>query len=331
MFQFRPSPCAFGARSREYLTASLSRQAKRPRLIPARRGEQGSDSRPRVNDGFGSTRQGIALERPAAVSATAIHHMTMSSQLELDLNIGTGLNVMDIHKLAKKYQRVSMPHARRLEKVQRLGEQSWWFGQGAAYRAAKRTIDLAGALILLLLLCPLMAVVAALIKLTDRGPVLFWQRRVGLRGELFGFPKFRSMVVEAEHLTKELMEQNHHGNSITFKMKDDPRITWIGKFIRRFSIDEVPQLWCVLLGHMSLVGPRPALPREVANYSQLHRRRLDVRPGLTCIWQVNGRADVPFEGQVEMDIDYVESHGFWLDMRLLLATVPTVLSGRGAY
>jgi lipopolysaccharide/colanic/teichoic acid biosynthesis glycosyltransferase len=108
-------------------------------------------------------------------------------------------------------------------------------------------------------------------------------------------------------------------------------VTWIGRFIRRFSLDEFPQLWCVLTGEMSLVGPRPALPREVDNYTQSDRRRLGVRPGLTCIWQVSGRADVPFEGQVQMDIEYVESHNFWLDLKLVASTVPAVLSGRGAY
>ena len=257
--------------------------------------------------------------------------MTMLSNEALGLRIDAGPDLLYVLRLAKEYQRVSMPHTRGFERMQRLSEKTWWFAQELVYRAAKRAMDITGSGLLLLILSPLMIFVAAAIMLTDGGPALFWQRRVGLRGRVFDFPKFRSMVVEAEKMTKDLIEQNHHGNSITFKMKDDPRITWIGKFIRRFSIDEVPQLWCVLMGDMSLVGPRPALPREVDHYSQPHRRRLEVQPGLTCIWQVSGRADVPFEQQVEMDIDYVEAHGFWLDLRLLLATVPTVLSGRGAY
>jgi lipopolysaccharide/colanic/teichoic acid biosynthesis glycosyltransferase len=128
-----------------------------------------------------------------------------------------------------------------------------------------------------------------------------------------------------------LKGHNHHGDSITFKIKLDPRVTWIGSLIRRFSLDELPQLWCVLRGQMSLVGPRPALVREVENYTQAHRRRLGVCPGLTCIWQVSGRGDVPFEKQVEMDVEYVENHSFWLDVKLVASTVPAVLSGRGAY
>ena len=148
---------------------------------------------------------------------------------------------------------------------------------------------------------------------------------------MFDFPKFRSMIVGAERVVETLAEQNHHGDSITFKIKRDPRVTRVGRLIRRFSLDEFPQLWCVLTGEMSLVGPRPALPKEVDNYTQEHRRRLEVRPGLTCIWQVSGRADVPFERQVEMDVEYVERHNFWLDIRLVASTVPAVITGRGAY
>ena len=127
------------------------------------------------------------------------------------------------------------------------------------------------------------------------------------------------------------MEQNEHGQSVTFKMKKDPRITWIGRIIRRTSIDELPQLWCVLKGDMSLVGPRPPVPREVALYTLQDRRRLDVIPGLTCIWQVEGRGDIPFDEQVQMDMAYIESQSFWFDIKLLLKTVPAVLTGKGAY
>jgi lipopolysaccharide/colanic/teichoic acid biosynthesis glycosyltransferase len=114
-------------------------------------------------------------------------------------------------------------------------------------------------------------------------------------------------------------------------MKDDPRITWIGKIIRKFSIDELPQLWCVLRGDMSLVGPRPPVPREVALYSLADRRRLEITPGLTCIWQVSGRGDIPFPQQVKLDVDYIESQSFWVDLKLLFLTVPAVLTGKGAY
>jgi lipopolysaccharide/colanic/teichoic acid biosynthesis glycosyltransferase len=184
---------------------------------------------------------------------------------------------------------------------------------------------------LLVCLLPLLLTVALLIKLTDGGPVLFWQRRVGYRGRPFDFPKFRSMVADAEALKRSLLGRNHHGDCVTFKMRNDPRITWVGRIIRKVSVDELPQLWCVLKGDMSLVGPRPPVPEEVARYTVAERRRLEAMPGLTCIWQVSGRGDVPFPKQVQMDVQYVDSQSFWLDILLLFKTVPAVLLGKGAY
>lgn len=207
---------------------------------------------------------------------------------------------------------------------------AWALVVGGA-KAVKRALDIAVAAAMLILLLPLFAAVALMIKLTDRGPVLFWQKRVGRWGREFPFPKFRSMVVNAEKLKDTLLGQNDHGGGVTFKMKKDPRVTWIGRIIRRLSIDELPQLWCVLKGDMSLVGPRPPVPREVALYTLADRRRLDVTPGLTCIWQVSGRGNVPFPRQVELDVQYIESQSVWLDFKLLLKTVPAVLTGRGAY
>ncbi len=198
-------------------------------------------------------------------------------------------------------------------------------------RLLKRMIDLAGACTALLLLSPLFAAVALFIKLTDGGPVLHMQRRVGQWGREFAFPKFRSMVVNAEKIQAGLLQQNQHGAGVTFKMKRDPRVTWIGRIIRKLSIDELPQLWCVVRGEMSLVGPRPPLPREVAQYTLSDRRRLDVVPGLTCIWQVSGRADIPFPQQVALDLRYIESQSVWVDIQLLVKTIPAVLFGRGAY
>lgn len=195
----------------------------------------------------------------------------------------------------------------------------------------KRLLDIVVATLMLILLFPLFLFVALAIKFTDWGPVLFWQDRVGKHGKLFRFPKFRSMVINAEALKDSLLEQNQHGNGVTFKMKRDPRITWIGRFIRRGSIDELPQLWCVLKGEMSLVGPRPPVVREVAHYTLADRRRLDVIPGLTCFWQVQGRSEIPFPQQVELDVDYIESQNLALDIKLLVKTVPAVISGRGAY
>jgi lipopolysaccharide/colanic/teichoic acid biosynthesis glycosyltransferase len=197
--------------------------------------------------------------------------------------------------------------------------------------AVKRGTDVLVSALALFALAPLFLLLAALIKLEDGGPILFWQKRIGQWGCTFQFPKFRSMVVNAEGLKKSLLDENDHGESVTFKMKRDPRITRIGKILRRGSLDELPQLWCVLKGQMSLVGPRPPVPQEVAEYSLEDRRRLDVKPGLTCIWQVNGRGDIPFPEQVSLDVEYIESQDFRLDLKLLLLTIPAVLLGRGAY
>lgn len=196
----------------------------------------------------------------------------------------------------------------------------------------KRTLDLCVTIPALIVLAPLFGAVALMIKLNDRGPALFWQRRVGINGKEFLFPKFRSMSVNAEVVRKALEIQNEHGASgVTFKMKHDPRITAVGRFIRRTSIDELPQLWCVLKGEMSLVGPRPALPQEVSRYTIADRQRLTVVPGLTCIWQVNGRSEVPFPQQVLMDIEYIQKQSLVTDIKLLGETVPAVVKGRGAY
>jgi len=207
---------------------------------------------------------------------------------------------------------------------------AWRLVVGGA-SALKRTVDVVVSAAGLAALAPVFALVAAAIKLTDNGPVLFWQTRVGQWGREFPFPKFRSMCLDAEQKKTALLAANDHGGSVTFKMKRDPRITAVGRIIRKLSIDEMPQLWLVLKGDMSLVGPRPPVPREVAEYTLGDRRRLDAKPGLTCIWQVSGRGDIPFEQQVGLDVDYIESRSLWLDIKLLLQTVPAVLLGRGAY
>lgn len=195
----------------------------------------------------------------------------------------------------------------------------------------KRLIDIFASAVALILLSPVFAAVAVCIKLTDGGPAVYWQTRVGRYGREFPFPKFRSMVLNADQMKDSLMQQNMHKDGVTFKMKDDPRVTWIGKIIRKFSIDELPQLLCVLRGDMSLVGPRPPVPREVALYTLADRRRLEAIPGLTCIWQVSGRGDIPFPQQVKLDVEYIESQSFLLDLKLLFLTVPAVLTGKGAY
>jgi lipopolysaccharide/colanic/teichoic acid biosynthesis glycosyltransferase len=198
---------------------------------------------------------------------------------------------------------------------------------------AKRALDVVVSATVLLLLSPLWLVLALLIR-WDGGPALYWQPRVGRWGREFQFPKFRSMVPQADAMWAKLQaSSSDHGNaqaSITFKQEDDPRITRVGRLLRRTSLDEMPQLWCVLRGDMSLVGPRPALPAEVARYTVEQRRRLEAKPGLTCIWQVSGRSQIPFAGQVAMDLEYIRTRSFWLDIVLLLKTIPAVLFGRGA-
>ncbi len=184
---------------------------------------------------------------------------------------------------------------------------------------------------MIILLSPLFLIICLCIKLTDNGSVFFRQKRVGYNGHAFDFYKFRSMCVNAEALKAELMRQNKHSNSITFKMCRDPRVTWIGRILRKTSLDELPQLWNVLCGEMTLVGPRPAVIPEVQKYTTHERRRLAVAPGLTCIWQVSGRADLDFQQQVALDIRYIRERSLWMDVRLLAMTVPAVLSGKGAY
>ena len=213
------------------------------------------------------------------------------------------------------------------------GHQRWrWRVKTRSLRLVKRALDICLVAPALVLLLPLFALVALAIKLQDRGPVLYWQSRVGQRGREFRYPKFRSMCVNAHEVRSKIEALNQHGSAgVTFKMKRDPRITTVGRFIRRFSIDELPQLWCVLRGDMTLVGPRPPLPSEVRLYTLRDRERLSVEPGLTCIWQVNGRSEIPFDRQVEMDIDYIHQRSLKTDLKLLAKTLPAVVLGRGAY
>ena len=228
-------------------------------------------------------------------------------------------------------RRYSAPGASRGRRLRAIGKRSaWGFVTGFA-RAIKRLLDVAGAIFLMIVLAPFLVLVAILIVVGDPGPVFFRQQRVGRLGRLFGMWKFRSMYIDAEARKVALMAQNEMAGGVTFKMKDDPRVTKVGRFIRRASIDELPQLWNVLVGDMSLVGPRPPVPKEVAEYTLADRRRLEVTPGITCIWQVSGRSSIPFPQQVELDVAYIESQSFWLDVLLLLRTIPAVLFGKGAY
>ena len=194
----------------------------------------------------------------------------------------------------------------------------------------KRASDIVGSAAFLLVFSPLYLVLALLVKLEDRGPVFFSQTRTGRFGEEFRMYKFRSMRLNAEADFGKLLAQNEHADGVTFKMKNDPRITRVGRWLRRFSLDELPQFVNVLKGGMSLVGPRPPTPREVLLYTLADRRRLAVKPGLTCFWQVGGRSNIDFSGQVRLDVQYIESAGFWVDIKILLQTVRAVVAGTGA-
>jgi exopolysaccharide biosynthesis polyprenyl glycosylphosphotransferase len=193
----------------------------------------------------------------------------------------------------------------------------------------KRLFDMLSSLVALIALSPLMISVAIAIKLTSRGAILFKQLRVGQHGKPFHMLKFRSMISNAEELKAKLMAQNEQTGPV-FKMRRDPRITAVGRFIRKFSIDELPQLVNVLRGEMSVVGPRPPVPVEVAKYEAWQRRRLSVRPGLTCVWQVSGRNEISFEEWMYLDMQYIDHWSLGQDFQLILKTLPVVLTGRGA-
>lgn len=202
--------------------------------------------------------------------------------------------------------------------------------KGPIWAFVKRAMDLTGAMVGLVLASPIMLVTAIAVKRCDGGPVIFAQERVGKNGVHFKMYKFRSMYMDAEERLAELQKYNQVDGP-AFKMENDPRVTPVGSFIRKTSIDELPQLWNVLKGEMSIVGPRPPLPREVAQYTDWDWGRLAVKPGLTCYWQVSGRSDVGFEDWMRLDLKYVEEQGFLTDMKILFKTVGVVLRGDGAY
>ena len=193
----------------------------------------------------------------------------------------------------------------------------------------KRLFDLCASGILLILLSPLFLALIIIIR-SDGGPAFYSQTRIGRHGRHFRFWKFRSMVPNADKMKAEIMAQNEMQGGVIFKMKNDPRITPIGRIIRKLSIDELPQLWNVFNGDMSLVGPRPPLPSEVAQYTAAERQRLEAEQGITCLWQVEGRNEIAFDGQVKLDLEYIQNESLWNDIKLLLKTIPAVITGRGA-
>lgn len=230
-----------------------------------------------------------------------------------------------------------------LRRYSRAGQPAWlirlrigtkrlaWVAVVRSAYLLKRALDILLAGPLFILLLPIFGLLVLAIRLESPGPALFKQTRVGRWGKIFTMYKFRSMYMDAEARKAELLAENEMSGGVTFKMQRDPRVTRIGRFIRKASIDELPQLWNVIKGDMSLVGPRPPVPAEVDEYSLSDRRRLEVTPGITCIWQVSGRSDIPFPEQVELDVRYIESQSLLTDLKLLWKTVPAVLFGRGAY
>ncbi|MGZ6266427.1 MAG: sugar transferase [Candidatus Limnocylindrales bacterium] len=217
----------------------------------------------------------------------------------------------------------------RLETIDGVGVYSLANGPDRAFSLiVKRLLDIAGSAVLFVALSPLLLVLAVLIKLDSTGPILFRQERVGLHGRPINVVKFRSMCEGAEEQLEELRQHNEI-NGHAFKLANDPRITRVGRFLRRASLDELPQLWNVLRGEMSLVGPRPPLPSEVANYDIWHRRRLSMKPGMTGLWQVGARRSPEFDHWVEQDLEYIDSWSLWLDLKIMARTVPAMFSGDG--
>jgi exopolysaccharide biosynthesis polyprenyl glycosylphosphotransferase len=213
----------------------------------------------------------------------------------------------------------------------------WLDDRPLFHRLMKRVMDIVGSTIAITFTLPLVLVVAIAIKLTSRGPILFRQKRLGYHGREFMFLKFRSMYMDqpkghSDYVSSLVSEEfGKMGTNGVFKLQNDPRITPIGTFLRRTSIDELPQFLNVLLGQMSLVGPRPAMPYEFKYYETWHKKRLSIKPGITGLWQVSGRRRVTFDEMVEMDLKYAATQTFWLDLKILLRTPFVVLTGQGAY
>ena len=219
---------------------------------------------------------------------------------------------------------------RALQRRQRMKIAAWEINLRSLF-VAKRVMDLGLALAGLVVLLPLFVVVGLAIVIEDGWPIFYTQDRVGLNGRVFRFYKFRSMRNGADRMLGQLAARNESQDGVIFKMKRDPRVTRVGRFIRRFSIDEMPQIFSVLTGDLAVVGPRPPLPREVAEYTLEERKRLHAKPGLTCFWQIQGRSEIPFKEQVRLDLQYIHGQGLWQDLVIIVKTVPAVLLGRGAY
>ena len=202
--------------------------------------------------------------------------------------------------------------------------------ESSIYLVVKRVVDLVVASLLLVLFLPVIPVVALLIKLDSPGPILYRQKRIGKNGKEFNFYKFRSMVMGAEKVVGALRPLSGVDGPV-FKLKEDPRVTGVGRFLRRSSLDELPQLINVLKGEMSIVGPRPNLPSEVSHYLPWQRRRLDVTPGITCLWQIAGRSHIGFQEWMRLDLEYIRTRSLATDLQIMAKTIPAVIARKGAY
>ena len=248
--------------------------------------------------------------------------MTSISRALRDLNVEVRVsaNISDILSTRLSLQQVGGLMALSLRPVRLTGAQA----------VAKRTLDLFLASLAILLLAPLWLILAVAIKLDSRGPVFFRQKRIGRHERPFEMLKFRTMVVGADLMLDDLRDQNEATGPL-FKLRRDPRVTRVGRFLRRWSLDELPQIWNVLEGNMSLVGPRPPLPDEVALYEDWHLDRLEVPPGMTGLWQIKGRSDLPFDDYVRLDLFYIENWSVGYDLYIMAKTLPAVFAGRGAF
>jgi lipopolysaccharide/colanic/teichoic acid biosynthesis glycosyltransferase len=262
------------------------------------------------------TRTTVAVDQLQPLARPALHVVPEHNGVVVDLRAASEQLVIEFREGATDLPLLSSQEGL-------LGASRW-------ERAAKRLVDVVTAAAAMIVLSPVLVGAALMVKLTSRGPVFYSQDRVGCRGRPFRFLKFRSMCRDADERRLDLIDQNEADGPV-FKIQDDPRITKAGRVLRRLSLDELPQLVHVLSGKMSLVGPRPPLPEEVAAYGSWEAQRLLVKPGITCIWQTSGRSDLDFRTWVGMDIAYIRDWSLWLDVKLLARTVPAVLSGHGAY
>lgn len=225
---------------------------------------------------------------------------------------------------------MTLAEMKRLKVRQRFRLVIWEFSLGSLL-FIRRLMDIVLSISAIIFSFPIFVLTALAIVIEDGWPVIYVQKRVGLNGRVFSFYKFRSMYRNADQIKDQLLEENESDGGVIFKMKKDPRVTNVGRFIRKYSIDEFPQFFNVLIGDLSFVGPRPPVPREVAEYTLEDRKRLHVKPGLTCLWQIKGRSDIPFNEQVSLDLEYIHSQSLLKDIVIIIKTVPAVLLGRGAY